>query len=57
MDTISITVPTTGTCPAGHPVSYDMPTTVVRGSHGTAVANATCPVHGKPVRLTGDYRA
>lgn len=54
-DQVSITVHTTATCPAGHPVTYDMPVSVVRGTHGFATANATCPRHGKTVSLSGTY--
>ena len=52
---VNITVHTTGTCPAGHPVTYDMPVTVVRGSSGMATASATCPQHNQPVSLSDTY--
>lgn len=54
---VSIVVHVTGTCPAGHAVTYDMPVTVARGSHGCATADATCPQHGQPVSLSGTYTA
>lgn len=52
---VRISVPVRGTCPAGHDVTYELPTEVAAGSHGMAVADATCPEHGEHVRLSGHY--
>ncbi|GAA2690621.1 MULTISPECIES: hypothetical protein [Actinosynnema] len=57
MDTVQITVEVTGTCPSGHPVSSNLSYAVVQGSHGAVSANATCPVHGQPVHMSGTYTA
>lgn len=52
---ISISVPVSGMCPAGHAVTYDLPTTVASGSSGFATCDATCPDHQQAVTLTGSY--
>jgi hypothetical protein len=55
MSTSKITVRVQGRCPNDHLVFFNLPVTVVPGSHGLATASTDCPSCGKPVHLTGTY--